>query len=180
MRYTRPVVTWIFGYGSLIWRPSFPFEERRTALLRGFSRRFYQGSHDHRGTPEAPGRVVTLLEDPSASCLGVAYRISPQHLPAVLDHLDVREQNGYERLERPLALDPPRGPTITALVYLAGPSNPAYLGPAPLAQIADQVRSAHGPSGPNIEYLLRLADALRELEAHDEHVFQLEALVRSS
>lgn len=172
------MATWIFGYGSLIWRPSFPAAERRRAALHGYARRFWQGSVDHRGTVEAPGRVVTLVEAPGEVCHGVAYRLEPQHEEEVLAHLDVREQNGYERLSLPLWLDPPAREPVQGLVYLAGPTNPAYLGPAPLEQIAQQVLVSRGPSGPNPEYVLRLAEALRELAIDDEHVFALEALVR--
>ena len=67
---------WIFGYGSLVWRPSFPFAERRGAWIDGFARRFWQGSTDHRGVPGAPGRVVTLEHATGARCFGAAYRIS--------------------------------------------------------------------------------------------------------
>ena len=171
------MATWVFGYGSLIWRPSFPAAERRVASLAGYARRFWQGSIDHRGTPEAPGRVVTLVEAPGGWCDGVAYRLTPEDEPAVLEQLDVREQNGYERLVRPLRLDGPGGPEVPGLVYLAGPTNPSYLGPAPLEHIAAHVRRSHGPSGANLDYLLRLAEALRELGAHDEHVHRLEALL---
>jgi len=174
------VATWVFGYGSLIFRPSFPAIERRVASLSGHARRFWQGSTDHRGTPEAPGRVVTLIDDPGAVCVGVAYRIAPDDEAAVLAHLDVREKGGYERLLRPLLLDPPGGPTVPGLVYLAGPSNPEFLGPAPLEQIASQVLASRGPSGPNSEYVLRLADALAGLGAHDDHVFALADLVRKA
>jgi cation transport regulator ChaC len=168
---------WLFGYGSLIWRPSFPFLERRPALLRGYARRFWQGSTDHRGVPGAPGRVVTLIADPDAACLGAAYRVAESELPAVLSGLDIREKNGYERLWLPLELDPPHGPTVEGLVYLAGPTNSEFLGPASAAEIAGQIRRSHGPSGPNTEYLLRLAEALRQLAARDEHVDELERLL---
>ena len=48
----------------------------------------------------------------------------------------------------------------------------------PLAEIAAQVRRSHGPSGANLEYVLRLAESLREHGADDEHVFALEWLLR--
>ena len=77
---------WLFGYGSLIYKVDFPFLEQRPASIRGWERRFWQGSHDHRGTPESPGRVVTLIEKPDAVCKGMAFRVSPN----VFEHLDVR------------------------------------------------------------------------------------------
>jgi cation transport regulator ChaC len=165
---------WVFGYGSLIWRPSFPYLDRRPALLRGYARRFWQGSTDHRGVPGAPGRVVTLIADPDAACVGAAYRVAEDELPAVLAALDIREKNGYERLWLPLLLDPPAGPTIEGLVYLAGPTNSEFLGPAAPAEIARQIARSRGPSGPNAEYLLRLAVALRGLGVRDDHVTELE------
>ena len=88
---------WLFGYGSLIFKADFPFLERHPASIAGWSRRFWQGSHDHRGTPDAPGRVVTLVEDPGAVCHGRAYRVSSD----TLAHLDHREKNGYLRFVTP-------------------------------------------------------------------------------
>jgi cation transport regulator ChaC len=167
---------WIFGYGSLLWRPAFPFAERRGAWITGFERRFWQGSTDHRGVPGAPGRVVTLEHAAGARCYGAAYRIADAERGEVLANLDHRERGGYERLEVELSFG--GGAATHGLVYIATPRNPNYLGPAPLEAIAAQVSLARGPSGANAEYVLQLADALRELGFHDEHVFELERLVR--
>jgi len=169
---------WIFGYGSLVWRPSFPFAERRAAWIDGFARRFWQGSTDHRGVPGAPGRVVTLEPDAGARCFGVAYRIEDAEAARTLEGLDHRERGGYERRRLPLYLG--GGDVAHGLVYIATPANPNYLGPAPLDAIAAQVALARGPSGPNVEYVMRLAGALRELAAEDDHVFALEQLLRAA
>jgi cation transport protein ChaC len=166
---------WIFGYGSLIFRPSFPFEERREAWLRGWARRFWQGSTDHRGVPEAPGRVVTLVPEPGARCWGVAYRLAPERVEEVLAHLDFREQGGYER--HFVQLETREPPSLEALVYLAGPTNPHYLGPATLEEIAAVVRSAHGPSGSNRDYVQKLAEALAQAGEQDAHVTELVRLL---
>jgi cation transport regulator ChaC len=169
---------WVFGYGSLVWRPAFSHLEARPARLGGFARRFWQGSTDHRGVPGAPGRVVTLVRDPSAVCAGVAYRVSEDVFGEVVAGLDHREKGGYERLALPLALAPD-GREVEGLVYVAGPDNPNYLGPAPASAIVAQIAGARGPSGPNDEYLLRLEESLRALGAEDAHVFELAALLRT-
>jgi len=168
---------WIFGYGSLVWRPAFPFAELRPARLPGWSRRFWQGSTDHRGIPGAPGRVVTLVPDPSSECWGVAYRVHSVDGDQVLAQLDHREKGGYDRLE--VDLHGRTEASFRGVTYLATPENPNYLGPAPLAEIAVQVRRSRGPSGANLEYVTRLAEALRELEAVDDHVFALAALLEA-
>lgn len=168
---------WLFGYGSLIWKADFDYLERRPAAITGWARRFWQGSHDHRGTPEAPGRVATLIRAEGAVCHGMAYRITPE----VLAPLDVREKNGYLRKKVTLTfLDEAGNPDADqapseGLIYLASEDNPAFLGDAPLADIVQQIAQAHGPSGPNSAYLLNLAQALRELGTEDAHIFALEA-----
>ena len=173
---------WIFGYGSLVWRPAFAHAERVPARLAGWARRFWQGSTDHRGVPGAPGRVVTLLPDRDADpCWGMAYRVAPRDVTRVLAGLDHREKEGYERehLEIELvASGSTAGPeTVRALVYRATETNPSYLGPAPADTIARQVVGAAGPSGPNPEYVTQLAASLRAMGAHDDHVFEIEARV---
>lgn len=165
---------WLFGYGSLIYKVDFPYLEQRPASIRGWERRFWQGSHDHRGTPEAPGRVVTLIESPGARCNGMAYRVSPK----VFEHLDVREKNGYLRFATTMTFDD--GSHGEGLVYIATEDNDAFLGHAPDADIARQISGATGPSGANSEYLLRLADSLRNLGADCPHTFAIEDHLRSA
>ena len=166
--------TWVFGYGSLIWRVDFPYEEEQPAYIKGWVRRFWQGSTDHRGVPGAPGRVVTLIEDATALCHGAAYRIEASLAAQVLAELDHRERGGYERLDIALDLD---GDPASGLTYVATPGNRNYLGPAPLEEVAMQVRAARGPSGDNREYVVRLAASLREMRQEDAHVFELERLL---
>jgi glutathione-specific gamma-glutamylcyclotransferase len=164
---------WIFGYGSLVWRPAFPFAERQPARIKGYMRRFWQASPDHRGTPEQPGRVVTLLPQPNGEVAGMAYRVLPDRVDQVLSELDYREKAGYERVDARLHLAD-RAPI--GLVYIATRDNPNFVGPAPNEQIASRIRQCTGPSGPNLEYLMRLHEALRAQGTPDEHV---EALVRA-
>lgn len=155
---------WLFGYGSLIYKVDFPYLERRAASIQGWARRFWQGSHDHRGTPDAPGRVATLVEAPGETCMGVAFRVSPD----TFEHLDHREKNGYLRFFTPMTFA--EGDHAEGLVYVAGPDNAAFLGPAPMDDMAAHIAHSNGPSGPNAEYLLHLARALEDLGAEDEHV----------
>ena len=108
---------WVFGYGSLIWRPGMAFAERRVARVRGWARRFWQGSHDHRGLPHAPGRVVTLVPEPGAACEGVAYRLHADQAAATFAGLDHREKNGYQRCD--VRLEFRLGGTGAGVVYVA-------------------------------------------------------------
>jgi cation transport protein ChaC len=166
---------WIFGYGSLIWRPDFDYLERRPVRVAGWMRRFWQGSHDHRGVPDAPGRVVTLLDAADEQVDGMAYRLEGALATRTFETLDHREKNGYARHQ--VVMTDRDGVQLDGLVYIATPDNVAFLGPASAADIARQIRESRGPSGSNREYLLNLAAALRDLGAHDPHVFELERLV---
>ncbi|MCG2583181.1 gamma-glutamylcyclotransferase [Massilia sp. TS11] len=166
---------WLFGYGSIIFKADFPYLARRPAHILDWQRRFWQGSHDHRGTPAAPGRVVTLVEAPGARCAGMAYLITPEEFA----HLDHREKNGYLRVVTPIHFA--EGGVADGLTYVAAPDNAAWLGPASEADIAAHIARAAGPSGPNRAYLLELAAALRALGEDDAHIFAIEQhLIRLS
>jgi cation transport protein ChaC len=159
---------WLFGYGSLIFKADFPFLARRPASITGWTRRFWQGSHDHRGTVDAPGRVVTLVPEAGAVCHGMAYLVTPEEFA----HLDYREKNGYLRVATTMTFDD--GGTDEGLVYIATSDNAAFLGEAPEDEIARQIATASGPSGPNRDYLLALAQALRDMQKNDSHVQRIE------
>lgn len=117
----RPGAPWIFGYGSLMWNPGFPFRERRKAHLAGYRRAFCRYSFRHRGTPERPGLVIGLREDegprpgaaperaagkhePPCGCVGIAFLPEPAHLAETMAYLDGREGAGYHRVLAPITL----------------------------------------------------------------------------
>ncbi|NJK89409.1 MAG: gamma-glutamylcyclotransferase [Myxococcales bacterium] len=167
---------WIFGYGSLVFRPCFRYREARWAILRGFARRFYQGSTDHRGVPGKPGRVATLVAEPLVWVGGRAYLVDAEDWEKTLVQLDIREQGGYLRLISDVELTHGAKETVPALVYIATADNPNWLGPAEPEVIAAQVRDARGPSGANEEYVRRLHAALEDARLVDDHI---DSLVRA-
>lgn len=164
---------WVFGYGSLIYKVDFDYFESAYGFIQGYCRRFWQGSHDHRGTPENPGRVLTLIASPDEPCFGRAFRVDK----SVFEHLDHREKNGYLRELTTIEL-PDR--TVEGIVYIANRDNAAFLGDAPIGEIGKQIAESRGPSGFNKDYVFELADALRLHNQHDPHVFSVEAAVKSA
>lgn len=169
--------TWLFGYGSLIWRADFPFLARHPAAINGWARRFWQLSTDHRGTEASPGRVVTLVPDAESTCWGIAYQLDHTRLPQILRDLDYREKNGYKRVNVEIVSS--TGITVPGITYFAAPDNP-HFAPATQAEVAQQIRIAHGPSGSNREYLRELDKALRLMAQPDPHVSELVSALTQS
>ncbi|MCP3689217.1 MAG: gamma-glutamylcyclotransferase [Gammaproteobacteria bacterium] len=159
---------WLFGYGSLIYLVDFPYIDSKPASIEGWSRRFWQGSQDHRGTAANPGRVVTLIEEAGAICHGKAYKVEA----SVFEGLDLREKNGYLRLSIDMAFED--GGLEQGLVYIATADNAAYLGEASEYDIAQHIANSTGPSGTNSDYLLKLAESLRSMAVVDDHIFTIE------
>ncbi|XP_058822108.1 putative glutathione-specific gamma-glutamylcyclotransferase 2 [Topomyia yanbarensis] len=185
----EPDETWVFGYGSLVWKADFPFEEKRTGYIKGFLRRFYQNSIDHRGTHDKPGRVVTLIhsDDPEAKVWGMGYRIGKNDAEKVLKHLDYREKNGYGRHRVLFHPYPPSNIQSNhpknIVLYLAKQGNPSFAGQQDsIQEIADQILGAAGESGENTEYVYKLADAMRQLYPgeEDDHLFELEQVLKAA
>ena len=120
--------------------------------------------------------MVTLIPQPSGVCDGIAYLIESSVVTATFEQLDHREKNGYQRVETELMLAGERA--VPGLVYIAPLDNFAYLGAAPMEEMATQIIHSAGPSGRNLDYLTALADALRDLGANDPHVFELEHMAK--
>ncbi|KAJ2954649.1 hypothetical protein O0L34_g2944 [Tuta absoluta] len=189
---TKKEPLWIFGYGSLCWNPGFDYQQSVTGYVRGFSRRFWQGNTTHRGTENKPGRVATLIEDKEGVTWGKAFLVKAGDT-AALPYLSAREcqLGGYRTYivnfhPRPSLFSPSSSNNNAiidkkdALLYIAVPENRHWLGAAPLPDIAKQILECQGASGSNAEYLLRLADFMREEipDALDDHLFSLERLVK--
>lgn len=145
---------WIFGYGSLMWRPGFAYVEAVRARLTGYRRCFCLYTTNHRGTPARPGLVLGL--DRGGVCDGVAYRVEAEHARATVDYLRVREQaNGvYREAHLPVALQDERKREVLAQAYIVERAHPGYVGALPLIQQARLIRGARGKSGNNLDYLI--------------------------
>ncbi|KAK2584264.1 hypothetical protein KPH14_006671 [Odynerus spinipes] len=171
---------WIFGYGSLCWHPGFEYNKSTTGFVKGFSRRFWQGNATHRGTAEKPGRVATLVEQKESLVYGRAFQVKDG---TALPYLKKRECSMGGYLTTISTFHTRDGSKcFPVIIYIATKENQHWLGEAPLRTIAKQITECSGPSGHNVEYLLRLAEFMHNYmpEAQDEHLFTLELLVRST
>lgn len=189
-------MTYIFGYGSLVWKADFPFKVRHKCSLQGYVRRFWQLSTDHRGTLATPGRVVTLipfeqwskefskidqniaLEDSSID--GYLYEIRDEDKVKVFEYLDYREKNGYE-LKTVKVLLKDSNEALECFLYIASTKNDDFIKSDfefDLDHIAKIIAYTKGPSGFNYEYLQELVLALESAGMHaDEHLLDLQSRV---
>jgi glutathione-specific gamma-glutamylcyclotransferase len=154
---------WVFGYGSLMWRPGFAFVERVTARLVGLHRALCVYSFVHRGTPERPGLVLGL--DRGGMCRGVAYRVAAAQRAQTIDYLRSREQVTTVYLEamRQIELEDEARRRLRALCYIVDRSHAQYAGRLTLAESLHHIRQGHGKSGPNRDYVLETVRALEAL-----------------
>ncbi|CAG5109549.1 Oidioi.mRNA.OKI2018_I69.chr2.g4069.t1.cds [Oikopleura dioica] len=174
---------WVFGYGSLIWRPVFRYSEKIVGKIRGFHRRFYQSDMTYRGTPEFPARVATLLKDPTAEAetYGCAFKLSGKNeISAGIKYLHTREveKAGYSvTVEEFHSCE---SPPIPALVYTATTENYYFTGKQSMEELSDIIANASGLAGPNTEYLFRLAEWQREFLplVEDDHLYELTRMTK--
>ena len=168
---------WIFGYGSLIWRPEFEFVERRHALLHGYHRSLCLWSRVNRGTPEKPGLVFGL--DAGGSCKGVVFRIDPDQAPTIMEALWRREMPSGAYIPRWLNCRSAEG-GIIALAFTMNRNDDAYVRDLPPDQLLQIVRNAHGSYGPCVEYVLETADALAKYNIVDKRLSALALKLRQA
>jgi cation transport protein ChaC len=162
---------WVFGYGSLMWRPGFEFLERVEARLIGAHRALCVYSFHHRGTAERPGLVLGL--DRGGACRGIAYRIAAALRTETIAYLRAREQVTmvYRECVRRISLKGEPERAVSAVCYMVDRSHPQYAGRLSLDQQLHHVRQGHGHSGANRDYVIATVAALeslglRETELH--------------
>jgi glutathione-specific gamma-glutamylcyclotransferase len=168
---------WVFGYGSLIWSPGFPFAERHIARLDGWQRSFCMRSIHHRGTPEAMGLVLALDQIAGSACAGVAFRVEPGLEATTLQYLRERELISSAYLEHWLPVSLSTGRTETALAYVVDPHHTQYCGRLPPEDQARIIARAKGDRGTNRDYLFSTARHLTELGISDPDLNWLVARV---
>jgi cation transport protein ChaC len=169
---------WVFGYGSLIWKPGFAFLEQRPARLIGEHRSLCIYSMIHRGTPEKPGLVLGL--DRGGACQGVAFRVAAALRAETVTYLRQREQitGVYREVLRSVWLaDDPRQ-RVSAMVYVADRSHVQYAGRLTLDEQLRLVRQGHGASGPNVDYVISTVAALEAQGVRDKPLHRLAARLR--
>lgn len=175
---------WVFGYGSLIWRPGFEHAGCHPALLSGYHRRFCLWSHRYRGTPEAPGLVLGL--DRGGACRGVVFRVPAAAAAEVLRYLDDRElPDGAEvvyhrRVLRVRRLDTPGSPAVPAVTYVANRGCRLYVRGLADAAVAQAIAQGVGQMGPNRDYLLNTLHHLAALGMRDRGLARVAALLPSA
>jgi cation transport protein ChaC len=156
---------WVFGYGSLMWNPGFPFAERKPAIAHGVHRRLCVWSTRYRGTPEHPGLVMGLLL--GGSCRGMAFRVVERDVRATRAYLTQREQvtRVYHEVLRPVRLSD--GRSVCALCYVVDQSHRQFAGRLPPEEQLTRVRASAGSMGPNRDYICNTAKALRSIGFRD-------------
>ena len=163
---------WVFGYGSLMWRPGFDFTWSEPALIRGYHRALCVLSFVHRGTSEHPGLVLGL--DRGGSCHGMAYRVEAARWEETLAYLRAREQVTSVYLEARKSVTLRNGGrTVEAIAYLVDRSHRQYAGKLASGELLRLVRQGRGISGACIDYVFNTLAHLRDMDIHDA---RLEAL----
>jgi glutathione-specific gamma-glutamylcyclotransferase len=166
---------WVFGYGSLMWRPGFDYLEARPALLRGYHRAFCLKTTHYRGTPEKPGLVLGL--DRGGACRGRVFHVAASKAQDVARYLHERELITPSYEPRWLPMQTPDGP-VRAVAYIVDRNNRDYQGKLSERTIVQRIRRARGVSGSNLDYLINTVRHLDELGIAEGPLHRLLRLVK--
>ncbi len=166
---------WVFGYGSLMWRPEMDYAERRLARLEGWHRRFCLWQWRYRGSRENPGMMLAL--DAGGDCTGVCFRLAGgDGLAERLTPVWWREMRGLAYAPRFVTCDTDQGP-LNALTFVANRQAPRYAGHLDDETLARNIARACGATGPSAEYLLETWLHCREVGIDDPMLDRLQRLV---
>ena len=170
---------WVFGYGSLMWRPGFEFVEQTPARLIGEHRALCVYSFDHRGTPEKPGLVLGL--DRGGACRGIAYRVHGSRRAETIRYLREREQTThvYREVTRSVWLQDDARRRVSALTYVVDRGHVQYAGRLSLAEQLRYVQQGHGRSGHNRDYVLETVKSIEAQGFRDPLLHQLAAMLHN-
>jgi len=168
---------WVFGYGSLIWRPEFAFDRKARGLVYGYHRSLCLWSKIYRGTPERPGLVLGL--EPGGSVHGVAFRLPAATVHEQLQALWTREltTGSYHPRWLDVRIDGTHGERVRAIGFIMNRAHVAYAGEVDRCTLLDTVCTARGRYGTCAEYLLSTVESLAEYGIHDRHLSALAAEV---
>jgi cation transport protein ChaC len=169
---------WVFGYGSLMWRPGFAYAFRCKAMLRGWRRSLCIYSHVYRGTPEKPGLVLGL--DRGGACAGVAFRVKASLREPTIRYLRDREQATSVYLERMVPVTLESGERVSALTYVADRVHGQYAGRLDRETMLTIIQAGHGQSGDNAAYVTETHDHLAAIGVHDSDLEWLAARLRNT
>src|ERR1700760_1396447 len=171
---------WVFGYGSLMWRPGFEFLEQVPARLIGEHRALCVYSFDHRGTPEKPGLVLGL--DHGGACRGLAFRVAAKQREATVEYLRAREQttNVYREVMRSVWLDNAARQRVSALAFVVDRGHVQYAGRLSLAEQLRHVQQGHGRSGVNRDYVLATVKSIEAQGFRDPQLHQLALMLHDA
>jgi glutathione-specific gamma-glutamylcyclotransferase len=167
---------WVFGYGSLMWRPGFVYVRRCKAMLRGWRRSLCIYSHVYRGSPERAGLVLGL--DRGGACLGVGFEVDSALRDTTIRYLRDREQATAVYLERTAPITLEWGERVPALTYVADRLHRQYAGRLDREAMLAYVRAGKGQSGDNAEYVLETCNHLRAMGVRDRDLEWLSAKLR--
>lgn len=171
---------WVFGYGSLMWRPDFPYLEKHPARVSGLHRSLCVYSFVHRGTPEHPGLVLGL--DRGGACRGIAFRVAAADRAATIRYLREREQvtSVYVEAMRGVWLMAEPQRRVRALTYVVDRGHPQYAGRLTPDERLHHIRQGHGRSGANRDYVLATVGTLEALGCRDAELHALAARLKGA